>query len=73
MGKVLKGVPEMQMIQPEGVVSIGITNGGIRSDDPTAKREFFYQENLPAAHDPNLPDQPEGAKRNPEEVKEQLF
>jgi penicillin-binding protein 1A len=73
MGKVLKGVPEMQMIQPEGVVSVGISNGGIRSDDPTAKREFFYQENLPPAHDPNLPDQPEGAKRNPEEVKEQLF
>jgi penicillin-binding protein 1A len=74
MGKVLKGVPEMQMVQPEGIVSIGITNGGSRTDDPSAIREFFYQENTPTTRDSGLPsDQTDGAKRNAEEVKEQLF
>lgn len=73
MGKVLKGVPEMQMIQPEGIVSVGITNGGIRSGDPTALREFFYQENTPAEHDPNAPGLTDGAKKSAEEVKDQLF
>jgi penicillin-binding protein 1A len=74
MGKVLKGVPELQMVMPEGIVSLGITNGGSRSDDPAAMREFFYQENTPSTRDPGPPsDQTDGAKRNAEEVKEQLF
>jgi penicillin-binding protein 1A len=74
MAKVLKGIPEMQMLQPEGIVSLGITNGGTRSDDPAALREYFYQEVTPAARDPNQSaDQADGAKRNAEEVKDQLF
>jgi penicillin-binding protein 1A len=74
MGKVLKGVPELQMVQPEGIVSMGITQGGVRSDDPAALREFFYQENTPTERDSNQPPgMTEGAKRNAEEVKDQLF
>jgi penicillin-binding protein 1A len=70
MSKVLKGVPEMQMNMPEGIVSVGITEGGQRTDDPTAKREFFYQENVPGDR---APSDAAPSNRSPDEVKDQLF
>ncbi len=71
MSKVLKGVPEMQMTQPEGIVSMGIGEGGQRTDDPAAKREFFYQENIPTDRRPPGPEGTTG--RSADEVKDQLF
>jgi penicillin-binding protein 1A len=73
MGKVLKGVPEMQMVMPEGVVSLPISDSGQRTGEGDARREFFYQENTPAERSvPGLDNGTPGT-RSPDEVKDQLF
>jgi penicillin-binding protein 1A len=77
MAKTLKGVPEIPRAAPEGIVSIGISDGGYRSADPGALREFFYQENTPTERSRNQPQGPtDGAPnsgRSAEDVKDQLF
>ena len=75
MAKVLKGVPEMHMEMPEGIVTLGITETGTRSSDPKALREFFYQENTPpdVVHPSGLTDGQPVGRRTAEEVKDQLF
>jgi len=71
--KVLKGVPEMEIAPPSGIVAININpSTGLRERDGSSKTtEFFYQESQPPYGD-------EGAfardgSRPPEEVKNQIF
>jgi penicillin-binding protein 1A len=45
MSKALKGVPEVFMPQPEGIVTAKVIDGTQRSLE--GRLEFFYQENLP--------------------------
>ena len=56
MGKVLKDVPESFMPQPDGLAALAITNPG-----KGPAKEFFYKENVPAAIEPEPP-QDESAK-----------
>lgn len=45
MGRVLKGVPEVSPVMPEGITIVNIDNAGKRASD--GQPEYFYQENLP--------------------------
>ncbi len=72
-GKVLKGVPETELVPPSGVVAININPAtGLRELDGHSKTtEYFYQESLPPVGE-------DGAfardgSRPPEEVKNQIF
>ena len=56
MAKVLKDVPESFMPQPDGLAALAITNPG-----KGPAKEFFYKENVPAAIEPEPP-QDESAK-----------
>jgi penicillin-binding protein 1A len=50
MAKVLKNVPESVMEQPEGIVAVEVVNS---NRGPT--KELFYKENVPAAVEPEPP------------------
>lgn len=70
MGQVLKGVPEREMLMPEGVVSIPIDpQTGMQSPGSPLK-DYFYKEYVPqAAPEPEATP----GERTPEEVRNQLF
>lgn len=51
MGKVLKDAPEVTYPLPENMVETTINEQG-RPDSSGSRREYFYQENLPAAANP---------------------
>jgi penicillin-binding protein 1A len=72
-GKVLKGVPETELVPPSGVVAVNINPAtGLRELDGHSKTtEYFYQESLPPVGE-------DGAfardgSRPAEEVKNQIF
>ena len=72
MGKVLKGVPEGDLAQPSGVVTVNIDPAtGLREPDGHSHvLDWFYQESQPPlADDSNLAHD----GRPPEEVKNQIF
>ncbi len=69
MGRVLRGVPEVAPVMPEGVVVVNIDNGGKRA--PDGKPEFFYQENLPAER--SVWTDEGGAGAGADDVKNQIF
>jgi penicillin-binding protein 1A len=75
MGKVLKGVPEVRYLVPEGVITAKINpDTGLR--DPENKNgiiEYFYQENLPPEQEYGLSGSPLSPGRPAEEIKNQLF
>ena len=71
--KVLKGVPESELVAPSGIVAVNInpTTGLRELDGRSRTTEYFYQESQPPYGD-------EGAfardgSRPPEEVKNQIF
>jgi penicillin-binding protein 1A len=72
MAKVLKGVPEVPLKQPDGVVTARINpDSGLReSDDKSGIQEYFYAEFPPRQReDATTP----GASTAPREVRNQLF
>jgi penicillin-binding protein 1A len=66
MRAALKGVPEMGLRVPEGVVTARVNDNGLQSSD--GRPEYFFRENVPPAQGPVDP-----AQRTPEDVKNQLF
>ena len=66
MGKVLKGVPEKDLVVPDGIVVGNIDGSGKRAVD--GKPEYFYRENLPD----DRPSLNEGGG-NKEDVKNEIF
>src|SRR5215470_17781064 len=72
MGKVLKGVPEVPLVQPEGIVVAKInTDTGLREvDDRTGLSEYFYVEFPPRQREDMI--SPAG-NAAPREVRNQLF
>ncbi|HKO88210.1 MAG TPA: penicillin-binding protein 1A [Burkholderiales bacterium] len=69
MEQALKGVPERQLIMPEGVVAVQIDpNTGLQSAG--GMTEYFYQEFQPRAA---LPPEVDSGGQSSEEVQEQLF
>ena len=66
MGRVLKGVPEIAPVIPDGVVVVNIDDAGNRASD--GKPEFFYQENVPAERS-SWSDGSSGS----DDVKDQIF
>ncbi|MCL4470419.1 MAG: penicillin-binding protein 1A [Gammaproteobacteria bacterium] len=75
MGKVLKGVPEEELVVPEGVASVKINpqNGLRAGDGEDGIPEYFYQENVPAEQRGFLGNLFGGGGKSAEEVKDQLF
>ncbi len=75
MGKVLKGVPEEDLVVPEGVASVKINpqNGLRAGDGEDGIPEYFYQENVPAEQRGFLGNLFGGGGKSAEEVKDQLF
>jgi penicillin-binding protein 1A len=74
--KALKGVPEIELKPPEGVVTMAIDSGsGLSAAGPAAGREtlreFFYIESLPALTEGHTAAREKG--RATEEVKNQIF
>jgi penicillin-binding protein 1A len=70
MGQVLKGVPEREMVMPEGVVSVPIDpETGMQLPGSNVK-DYFYKEYVP-----KIESQPVAVpgERTPEEVRDQLF
>jgi penicillin-binding protein 1A len=72
MGKVLKGVPEVPLAQPEGIVVARINaDTGLREvDDRGGISEYFYAEYPPRAREDLLAP---GSVRTPGEIRNQLF
>ena len=72
MGKVLKGVPEVPLQPPEGIVVARINpETGLREpDDRGGISEYFYAEFPPKARDDMLAP---GSLRTPGEIRNQLF
>ena len=71
MGKVLKGVPETTLTQPEGVVTIRVSPlTGQRTADGIP--EFFYKE-APAAEPAGWGEEPVGGSSGAEDAKNQIF
>ena len=72
MGKVLKGVPEVPLVQPEGIVVAKINaDTGLREvDDRTGLSEYFYVEFPPRQREDMI--SPAG-NAAPREVRNQLF
>jgi penicillin-binding protein 1A len=72
MGKVLKGVPELPLVQPEGVLVARINpETGLREqDDRTGIVEYFYSEFPPKLREDALAP---GTARVPGEIRNQLF
>lgn len=74
MGKVLKGVPEADLVVPEGVVTVKINpqSGRRVADGDEGIPEYFYQENIPAEQS-GSGESFFGGGKSAEEVKDQLF
>jgi len=70
-GKMLKGVPETELVPPQGIVAVNINPvTGLRERDGASKTtEFFYQESQPPDDSAIARD----GSRPPEEVKNQIF
>jgi penicillin-binding protein 1A len=73
MGKVLKGVPELPLLQPDGVVVAHVNpeTGFREPDDRSGIIEYFYSEFPPKTREDNLA--PAGTPRVPGEIRNQLF
>ena len=73
MGKVLKGVPELPLVPPEGVLLARVNpeTGFREPDDRSGIIEYFYSEFPPKLREDNLA--PAGTPRVPGEVRNQLF
>jgi penicillin-binding protein 1A len=71
--KVLKGVPETELVPPAGVVAVNINPAtGLREHDANGKTmEYFYQESQPPFGDDSA--FARDGSRPPEEVKNQIF
>ena len=71
--KVLKGVPEAELVQPSGVVAVNINpNTGLREPSGVSKTtEFFYAESQPPVGDDTSFARDQG--RPPDEVRNQIF
>jgi penicillin-binding protein 1A len=71
MAKVLKGVPERPLQQPEGILVARINpDTGLRESDAGGIPEYFYAEFPPQGREDALSP---GASRTPGEVRNQLF
>jgi len=72
-GKVLKGVPETELVQPSGVVTVNINpSTGLREPSGVSKTtEFFYAESQPPVGDDTSFARDQG--RPPDEVRNQIF
>ena len=72
MGKVLKGVPERPLQQPDGILVVRINpdTGYREPDDRGGLPEYFYSEFPPARGEENLVP---GVSRTPGEIRNQLF
>jgi penicillin-binding protein 1A len=70
--KVLKGVPESELVPPAGVVSVNINpNSGLREASGVSHTlEYFYQESQPPFEDGSFA---RDTSRPTEEVKNQIF
>ena len=76
MGKALRGVPEVELKVPSGIVQLGINpdTGKQDPDNPGKIFEYFYQENVPPMQPPKEIEIQEGNGEKPaEEIKNQLF
>ena len=75
MGKALKGVPEADLVVPEGVATVKINpqSGRRVSGGTEGILEYFYQENIPAEQAGLLEGFFGGGGKSAEEVKDQLF
>jgi penicillin-binding protein 1A len=73
MAKVLKGVPELPLLQPDGVVVAHVSpeTGFREADDRSGILEYFYSEFPPKLREDNLA--PAGTPRVPGEIRNQLF
>ncbi len=73
MGKVLKGMPEGDLVQPPGVVAVNINPAtGLREPDGHSHLvEYFYQESQPPVGDDTA--LARDGRRPAEEVKNQIF
>jgi penicillin-binding protein 1A len=71
--RVLKGVPEEELVVPSGVVAASINPAtGFREPDGRSKTvEYFYQESLPGSGEEGAGAR--DAARPPEEVRNQIF
>ena len=75
MGKVLKGVPEADLVVPEGVATVKINpqSGRRVAAGSEGISEYFYQENIPAEQAGLIEGFFGGGGKSAEEVKDQLF
>ena len=75
MGKALKGVPEADLVVPEGVATVKIDpqSGRRVPDGSEGISEYFYQETIPAEQAGFLEGLFGGGGKSAEEVKDQLF
>ncbi|MHB1292279.1 MAG: penicillin-binding protein 1A, partial [Sulfuricella sp.] len=75
MGKALKGVPEADLVVPEGVATVKINpqSGRRVPDGSEGILEYFYQENIPAEKTGFFEGLFGGGGKSAEEVKDQLF
>jgi penicillin-binding protein 1A len=72
-GKVLKGVPEAELVPPAGIVAVNINpTTGLREPSGASRTmEWFYQESQPPVGDDSS--FARDTSRPPEEVKNQIF
>lgn len=75
MGKALKGVPEADLVVPEGVATVKVNpqSGRRVPDGSEGILEYFYQENLPTEQTGFFEGLFGGGGKSAEEVKDQLF
>ncbi|HUX65286.1 penicillin-binding protein 1A [Sulfuricella sp.] len=75
MGKALKGVPETDLVVPEGVATVKINPQSGRRVPAGSEGilEYFYQENIPAEQTGLFEGFFGGGGKSAEEVKDQLF
>lgn len=75
MGKALKGVPEADLVVPEGVATVKINpqSGRRVPGGSEGILEYFYQENIPAEQTGLIEGFFGGGGKSAEEVKDQLF
>ena len=72
MNKALKGVPEVPLTAPEGIISVAI-NPETGLKDEAGIPEYFYQEFGPGGQESEGTLQPEGSERPSDDIKSQLF
>ncbi|MDD5263180.1 MAG: penicillin-binding transpeptidase domain-containing protein, partial [Methylacidiphilales bacterium] len=75
MGKALKGVPEADLVVPEGVATVKIDpqSGRRVPEGSEGVLEYFYQENIPSEQTGFFEGFFGGGGKSAEEVKDQLF